>query len=75
MACRETHYGCCPDGETAANGPNALGCPGLCISSIYLIIFLRSKFCLLEERKMYWAVNDSDISSRAASDNMGGSTF
>ena len=31
VACRETHYGCCPDGETAANGPNALGCPGLSV--------------------------------------------
>jgi len=27
IACRNTHYGCCPDGETAASGPNAGGCP------------------------------------------------
>lgn len=29
LPCRETHYGCCPDGETAASGPSGLGCPGI----------------------------------------------
>lgn len=28
VLCRETHFGCCPDGETAAHGPNSVGCPG-----------------------------------------------
>ena len=29
--CRETHYGCCPDGETSASGPSGLGCPGIAV--------------------------------------------
>lgn len=38
--CRASMYGCCPDGLTAAEGPNFLGCAssdripvGLCIES------------------------------------------
>jgi len=38
--CRESTYGCCPDGLTAADGPNFVGCAsndpipsGLCIES------------------------------------------
>lgn len=34
VICRNTHYGCCPDGETAANGPSAMGCPGENLSSL-----------------------------------------
>lgn len=28
-SCRNTRYGCCPDGENAANGVNGAGCPEL----------------------------------------------
>jgi len=28
-SCKGTAHGCCPDGETIAKGPNALGCPVL----------------------------------------------
>jgi len=40
--CQESVYGCCPDGLTAAEGPNFVGCTvndpiptGLCIESEY----------------------------------------
>ena len=28
VPCRETHFGCCPDGETSAHGMGGVGCPG-----------------------------------------------
>ncbi|XP_064170371.1 LOW QUALITY PROTEIN: papilin-like [Anguilla rostrata] len=34
--CSQSYYGCCPDGFTPANGPQAQGCPqGSCIRSRY----------------------------------------
>ena len=35
LPCRNTRWGCCPDGDSTATGPNASGCPGekpLCMS-------------------------------------------
>ena len=30
MKCSDSWHGCCPDGKTAARGPNGAGCPSLC---------------------------------------------
>nr|XP_033325096.1 agrin-like isoform X2 [Megalopta genalis] len=30
VKCSDSWHGCCPDGKTAARGPNGAGCPSLC---------------------------------------------
>ncbi|XP_076277738.1 agrin-like isoform X5 [Lasioglossum baleicum] len=30
VKCSDSWHGCCPDGKTAARGPNGAGCPGSC---------------------------------------------
>jgi len=38
--CSQTEYGCCPDFESAATGPDFEGCTGPIKTSVYLVFLI-----------------------------------